>query len=342
MKFIILFLLISFGVMADNDCVNCAANLRAETHAHNLEEFSKRLEHWSANSSQVMNAPCKHKTFDTEKMNQELVSLIGKKDKKILGVKFKDENPELLRVFKNLTVKNKMSWFEKLFYKTEPEVNLQGVHAINPECDKVLCAVDKIWGQFVGRKMLFMNMKYGYNSSNITNKNAAPFSEPEIDDVLMAMEDLPKSIMPMVRDRKLIKYLPDAEHPDKGPKVWADSRIVLFAPWFAGEQGLRFQTLAHEVGHVMHYALPSQKSNEFNAMSSWVKVGDKWEFDTIGACMPSKYAMTSPMEDFAETASAYRYNGRALLAQCPAKYAFLKDTVFQGVEYRDESQCAGK
>lgn len=342
MKFIILLSLISFSASADRDCVNCAAQLREENAAHNLEEFSKRLEHWSANSSQVMNAPCKHKSFDTEKMNQELSALTGTKDKKIRGVKFKGENPELLRVFKNLTTKSNLKWWEKFFYKTEPEVDVQALHSVNPECEKVLCAVDKIWGQYAGRKMLFLNMKFGYNSSNITNKNAAPFAESEIDDVLMALEDLPKSIMPMVNNRKLIKYLPDAEHPDKGPKVWADSRIVLFAPWFAGEQGLRFQTLAHEVGHVINYALPADKSAAFNALSSWVKVGDKWEFDSIGACMPSKYSMVSPMEDFAESASAYRYNGRSLLAQCPAKYNFLRDNAFAGVEYREETQCAGK
>lgn len=341
MKLIFLIILFSFSIQASDDCVNCLPDIHS-SHSHNLEEFSSRLEHWSANHSQVMNSPCKHKTFDTEKMNQELTSMTGKKDKKILGVKFKDENPELLKVFKNLTVKSKLKWWEKFFYRSVPEVDIQGVHAINPECNKVLCAVDKIWGQYVGRKMLYMNMKFGFNSSNITNANAAVFAENEIDDVLMSLQDLPQSLMPIVNNRKLIKYLPDEANPDKGPLVWADARIAIFAPWFTGSQGLRAQTLIHEVGHIQHYALPPDKSAEFNALSSWVKVGDKWEFDSIGACMPSKYAMTSPMEDFAESTSAYRYNGRALLAQCPAKYNFIRDHVFKGVEYREESQCAGK
>ncbi len=341
MKYILLIFFISLSAAATTDCVDCLPDLHPTTN-HNLEEFSSRLEHWSANSSQVMNSPCKHKTFDTERMNQELASMTGKKDKKILGVKFKDENPELLKVFKNLTVKSKLKWWEKFFYRSEPEVDIQGVHAVNPECDKVLCAVDKIWGQYVGRKMLYMNLKFGFNSSNITNANAAAFAENEIDDVLMSLQDLPQSAMPMGNNRKLIKYLPDEAHPDKGPTVWADSRIAIFAPWFNGSQGLRFQTLLHEVGHVQHYSLPPEKSAEFNALSSWVKVGDNWEFDSIGACMASRYAMTSPMEDFAESASAYRYNARSLLAQCPAKYNFLRDTVFKGVEYREESQCAGK
>ncbi len=341
MKILFFILFISLPLVA-NDCLNCPPDLANPVAEHNLEEFSKKLQHWSASSSQVMNSPCKHKNFDVESMNQTLSSMTGKKDKKLLGVQFKNENPELLKVFKNLTVKSRLTWWQKLFTKSPPEVDLQGVHSINPECVKVLCAVDKIWGQFVGRKMLYMNMKFGFNSSELTNPNAAVFSESEIDDVLLGLQDLPQSIMPMVNNRKLIKYLPDAANPDSGPLVWADSRIVLFAPWFKATQGSRFQTLAHELGHILHYAIPSEKKTEFNALSSWVKIGDTWEFDVLGACMPSNYAMTNPNEDFAESASAYRYNARALYAQCPAKYNFLKNSVFAGVEYREESQCSGK
>ncbi len=342
MNIFLLTIFISLTALATPDCVDCLPEYNQEMTDHNLEEFSKKLEHWSANSSQVMNSPCKHKTLDVESMNQTLTSMTGKKDQRIRGVKFQAENPELLKAFKNLTQKSRLKWWEKIFVKSPTEVDVQRVHAINPDCDKVLCAVDKIWGKYVGRKMLYLNLKFGFNSSQITNANAVVFGESEMDDVLMSLQDLPQSIMPIVKNRMLIKYLPDEKNPDKGDKVWADSRIVLFTPWFRGEQGLRFQTLAHEVGHIMQDALPPQKAAEFNALSSWVRVGDNWEFDSIGACMPSKYAMTSPSEDFAESVSAYRYNARALFAQCPAKYNFLKDTVFAGVEYREESQCSGK
>lgn len=343
MKTIILFFLVSFSSFAHEDCATCLPEFLPDTSTSNLEEFSSRLEHWSANNDQVMSAPCKHKVLDLPALNQSLEGMTGKKDKKILGVKFEDENPDLLRVFKNLTSKTSdWKWWEKIFYKHDPDLNLQANYQVNPECKKVLCAVDKIWGQYVGRKLLFMNLKFGYNGSELVHANAARYSDAEMDDLILAMSDLPQAMMPLGNNREITKYLATESHPDKGPTVWADSLVRLYAPWFRGPQGLRFQTLVHEMGHNINSSISPELNQRWLGMSSWVKTGDKWEFDSVGACMPSRYALTSPLEDFAETSSAYRYNGRALLAQCPEKYNFMKDNVFHGVEYREESQCSGK
>lgn len=342
MKIIFLSLILASSAMAE-DCATCHPEFLPDTSTSNLEEFSSRLEHWSANNDQVMNAPCKHKTLDLAQLNQSLETMTGNKSKKIQGVKFDHENPELLRVFKNLTSKiSDWKWWEKIVYKHEGEIDLQANYQVNPECNKVLCAVDKIWGQYVGRKLLFMNLKYGYNGSELIHANAAKYTDAEMDDLLLAMSDLPQAIMPLGRNHEITKYEATESHPDKGPTVWADSLVRLYAPWFRGPQGLRFQTLIHEIGHNMNSAIAPEINQRWLSMSSWVKTGDKWEFDSVGACMPSRYAMTSPLEDYAETSSAYRYNGRALLAQCPDKYNFMKDNVFRGVEYREESQCSGK
>lgn len=334
---LLIFILFTLSAFAHDDC----GVIHTDANIHNLEEFNKSLEHWSANSQQVMNAACKHKSFDAEEMNRELTQLTGTKKKKIAGVTIRGENPQLLKAFQKLTQKNNLTWFEKLFIKTSPENNIQRDFSVNPECEKVLCAVDKIWGQYLGRKLLYMNIKYGYNGSELTNNNAARFADSEIDTVLMTLSDLPVSIMPMGRGRRLVKFLPDAENPDKGPTVWADSLVRLYSPWFQAQQGLQFQTMAHEIGHNLHNNMSESEFQQWMNLSAWVKTGDNWEFDSIGACMPSNYAMTSPLEDFAETASAYRYNARALLAQCPVKYNFMKN-VFKGTEYLEESQCSGK
>lgn len=343
MKFLIA-VLISASALAAEDCVNCQSHLREDPTVSNLEEFSDRLEHWSANESQVMNAPCKHKTFSTDAMNTELSAMTGNKKKTIGGIRLTDENPELLKVFKRLTTKNKQSWFERLFSRNDqgPEFDFQSNFSVNPECTKVLCAVDKIWGQYAGRKLLYLNLKTGYNGSEYLRENSARFSEGELDDILMAMEDLPHAVMPMYTDRQLRKSPVPKEPPGSPSITWADSAVTIYPAWFQGAQGLRFQTLVHEVGHNLHAKLPQEKYAQWLTLSSWVKTGDSWQYDILGACMPSKYGMTSPQEDFAETASAYRYNARALLAHCPEKYNFMRDNVFRGVEYREESQCSGR
>lgn len=319
---------------------NCG-EIHTDSQVHNLEVFSKDLEHWSANDQQVMSAPCKHKAFHTDEMNLELSTLVGKKDKKIRGVKFQDENPELLNAFRKLTQKSDSSWLERLFPQLSTKSNLQKTYSVNPECEKVLCAVDKIWGPYLGRKLLYLNYKFGYNGSELSHKNSQRLNESELDDVLISLSDLPKSFMPMGKGRPLVKHAPDSEHPDKGPDVWADSEIRLYSPWFSGSQPMRFQAMVHELGHHLHEQLPPEKYQEWLSLSSWVKLGEKWEFDSIDACLVSKYSMLSPMEDFAETAAAYRYNGKALLAQCPQKYSFMKD-IYKGTEYREESHCSGK
>lgn len=342
MKYLVL-LFLGFPAIAHEDCVNCDPRGSASP-VHHLEEFSSRLEHWSANQEQVLRAPCKHRSFSTEEMNAELSRLSGKKDKKILGVRFRDENPELLKAFRNLTQKNQENWLERLLSgsRRKDEINLQNRFQLNPACEKVLCAVDRIWGEFLGRKILFMNLKYGYNGSELISLEASRFTESEMEDILTGLSDLPRARVPLYENRPFKKIPGFAGGETPNPGIWADSFVRLYDPWFAGSPGLRHQTLLHEVGHNLHYKLPRDKYEQWNTMSSWVKTGDNWGFDTVGACMVSRYGMTSPHEDFAETFSAYRYNARALLARCPEKYRFMRENVFAGIEYREESQCAGR
>jgi len=335
-------ILISLSAFAHEDCAKCVPENAVSSSVGSLEEFSKRLEHFSADPTQVMNAPCKTKTFDVQEMNQSLSALSGKKDKSIRGVKFTDESPVLLNAFQTLTQKNRLSWLEKLFRKTPPERNIQAEFNVNPGCEKVVCAVDKIWGRDVGRKLLYLFIHHRYNGSDLLRPEAAKFTDPELDDILMTLNDLPKSLRPLGKNRPLMKFKKEAISPEQSPLLWANSTVHLFTPWVEGPKYKRQYVLFHEFGHNLHGTMGPQKYDEWLRLSNWVKAGDRWEFDSIGACVTSNYAMTHPNEDFAEAASAYRYNGRAFLAQCPEKYRYMKENVFNHVEYREESQCFGK
>lgn len=340
---IYLLLLISLTAFAHEDCPQCVSEYKVHQIPGNLDEFSKKLEHFSADENQVLNAPCKNKSFDAEKMNISLSSLTGKKDKKIRGVKFSDESPVLLNAFLNLTQKNRLSWIDKLFLKAPPEINVQRDYNVNPECKKVMCAVDKIWGRDVGRKLLYLYINHQYRGSELLSPNhATRFTDPELDDILMTLEDIPKSLRPLGRNRPIIKYKKEAIPADQSPLLWARSHVHLYTPWVEGPKFKRQYVLFHEFGHNLHNHLSTEVYDQWLKKSSWVKLGEKWEFDSVGACMVSRYSMSEPNEDFAETAAAYRYNGRALFAQCPEKYRFMKENVFNNVEYREESQCSGR
>ena len=140
------------------------------------------------------------------------------------------------------------------------------------------------------------------------------------------------------KNRPLIK----SAVPHSSPIVAADSTVKLYDLWKTANSPTRQYELMHEFGHNMHNRLSRDLTRRWLAMSSWVKTGDAWNYDTIGACMISKYGMTSPYEDFAETFTTYRYNGKGLQELCPEKYEFMKQNVFNGVEFREASQCQGR
>jgi hypothetical protein len=53
----------------------------------------------------------------------------------------------------------------------------------------------------------------------------------------------------------------------------------------------------------------------------------------------SGYAKTNPLEDIAESITAYRFNPKKLKELSPERYKYLKDRVFMGVEYLSDTQC---
>ncbi|MEX1098953.1 MAG: hypothetical protein WEB87_00920, partial [Bacteriovoracaceae bacterium] len=54
----------------------------------------------------------------------------------------------------------------------------------------------------------------------------------------------------------------------------------------------------------------------------------------------SQYGETNPAEDFAESVAAYRYNPEALKNASLEKYEFIKNKVFQGVEFDSSEKCS--
>ncbi len=53
----------------------------------------------------------------------------------------------------------------------------------------------------------------------------------------------------------------------------------------------------------------------------------------------SGYAKTNPLEDIAESITAYRFNPKKLKELSPKRYEYLKNKVFMGIEYLSDSQC---
>lgn len=309
-----------------------------------LQDLKDKLEWWGASPAQVKNAPCKAKVAPSADEMQRLVVQKSSGDKKsetVFGVNLKNESPEMIQAFKDLTKRQSLyggPWFSA----NEKQVPIQQTYEINPTCDKALCAIEKIWGPDLGHKILHMYLKHGFNGSELAFDSADRFKESEIDDVLMALDDLPVHFQPLGqrKNQRLVPFTPGYTLKDYGDDVLADSGIILFDGWREKDSATRQYLSFHEIGHNLSTKLSNaDASAEWIGFSGWKKTGDDWSH-TESACIMSKYGETSPAEDFTEVATAYRYNAQGLDEKCPEKYKYMKEKVFQGVEYKNSLQCA--
>ncbi|MBY0517192.1 MAG: hypothetical protein K2P81_09800 [Bacteriovoracaceae bacterium] len=346
MRFLYLILLVSTFAFADGELDDrpCVVPLPRNYSIEQLQELKEKLEWWGASTEQVKTAPCKAKSAPSEEEMQRLVdqkSAGAKKSEVVFGVSLKNESPVMIQALKDLTKRQSLyggPWYSA----SEDQVPIQQTYSINPTCDKALCAIDKIWGPKLGRKILHMYLKHGFNGSELAFDSSDRFKENEIDDVLMTLDDLPSHLQPLGerKNQRLVPFTPGYTLKDYGPNVLANSGVILFDSWRAKDSGTRQYASFHELGHNLSDKMRNaDASPQWIGFSGWKKTGDEWSHDE-GACIMSKYGETSPAEDFAEVATAYRYNAKGLEEKCPEKYKYMKEKVFKGMEYKTSLQCA--
>lgn len=273
--------------------------------------------HWAVNSTQFLSAACKTQSApaDTE-MDAFINSLEDQKISKQShnGVQFVDESKKLLKAFKQLV---------------GPK-DIQAQYNINPECQKVACAVEKIWGSELGKKLLFMKLKHGFNGSELAFRNSSRFTPEEMDEVLMALNDLPPHHQNLGGgNQRLVLSQSDSSF---SKRAAANSDIKLYPLWrqdgavkHGSNSYYKQYTLFHELGH--------NAGDRLDTKGAWSKVHKE------AGCAVSIYGQTNKVEDFAETFVAYRYSAASLKAACPSKYNYMKEKVYSGVEYSEESLC---
>lgn len=317
-----------------------------------IHEIHHHLDRHAATDDQIMNAFCKTLSPPTfQEVSRFIDSKTGrkKKDGIIHGVEFEDESPVHLEAFKRLTTArnalNIVDW-------PKDQVAVQETYSINPECKKVRCAVEKIWGQELGLKLLYMLEKHSFNGSDIAFSHSKAFSHEEIDDVLMALEDIPQHFSPLGEPNQRLGRFSFPPAPEN-QGVIANANIWLFDLWTEQSRPKKQYTVYHELSHNVAIALKKiDKSEEWLELSGWVRTNTKpqtkveesfdnksWSFKG-NACHASTYGSVNPEEDFAESMSAYRYSPQEFKKRCPEKYNFLKEKVYKGLEYTSTEACS--
>ncbi|WP_413560020.1 hypothetical protein [Bdellovibrio sp. HCB209] len=290
---------------------------------------------WSVSPEQVAGAPCKNRRSpsDAEMLSFLQPSSLNKKSENLFGISFKDEDPELLQLFRDLHS------YDISMKDAKPLV-------LKSSCNKVVCSAQSIYGSRVGLQILYMLKRYGFNGSHLRTTNASQWRSDELDDVLTALADYPMELYPLDYNRKLVHVKRGSRMKLPGGESVANSLMEIYDMWNEITQMERQQTLLHELGHVV-----ARKDNVDDS-APWLKVaGWQERIRTIGGrpvtdytlVNPSKavssYGKTNPREDFAETVVAYRFNGANLKVRQPEKYEFLKLRVFDEKEYLSAQAC---
>ena len=300
---------------------------------------------WSASEEQIEKAPCRRRgAHSLTEIESWMINYESQTSEKVsanfFGIKIEDDNKLLVHLF------------GQLLTAIEDDFDMGFQHRWknprwNKRCKKVMCAVENIFGKIEGPKLLFMLARYGFNGSQYSKPMTRAWKPFEIDNLLMALSDFPDSVLPLEKNRPLVRVI-NSRNSGAG-RIIANAVINVFDDFDALSTPYQQVTIFHEMGHNFAFNLRLGYSEDWRRFSGWTKgteIRKGQEVSSIQLTKPetctSVYAMTDPGEDFAEAVVAYRYNPQELKQRSAEKYQFIKEIVFDGLEYTSPEKCDPK
>lgn len=198
----------------------------------------------------------------------------------------------------------------------------------------------RVFGQRVGLQLLYIFTQYRINASHFQRETTSPWKAKELDDVILALSDLPDHLTPFPLNRYIDDkgYLSifrhkrgDPKFDDFGAPTYADAAITLYDAWCElPSEFPRRNRVFHEIAHNLQNMI--RYTNEGN----WENLSQK---NRNESAFVTRYAKTNPSEDLAESMIAYRYVPRWLKKRNPEKYEYIREVYFDGIEYTSEEAC---
>lgn len=298
---------------------------------------SAATNHLVADLPGVLNT-CRFSQDSTEAGRNSYFSKVRKQagergDYQVYGVKFKNESPELVFRFMQLTTR--VDFFGEP--KPKEQVNIIREYPDLRKCSSVLCAVDVIFGPEVGRIKLFLLSAYDLNSSHLAYPQSSLMRPRELKNILEALDFMPPHLKRLSLNQKMIHFKRGYHRPG-GDSVLANASMEFFDNWSDWQDPtVRILAVYHEFAH--NWSRTSDykqldESEEWKEVTGWISEG-KLKGDKYKTGFVSRYAGTNPAEDFAETAVAYRFTPKLLKKISPGRYEFMKMMVYGGLEFLD-------
>lgn len=302
-----------------------------------MPKWVKKISWFGAGPAEIKAAPCRFKDpisdADLENYFNEKYPPTGASGS-IAGMNFSNENPKLLEALKKLTVipgrDEPCAW-------CRPSYD-QKVFTLSPDCRTVVCASKAVFGEKEGLRMLYMMERFSFNSSHIIYKDSSPWKAAELDHAISTLKDLPSFMLPVSSNQKFTHYTRGTGQGRGDLEIIANASMEFYRGFDLLTPADRTYSIVHEWGHNLAHNLKLDADKEWLNLSGWVDRGGSWTL-TQPDSVVSLYARENPGEDFAETVATYRYNPALLKSVNPRKYAFIKETIFQGIEYLAPEMC---
>lgn len=218
-----------------------------------------------------------------------------------------------------------------------------------PPCSDIRCVAMARFGPELGPRLVHLAVHHRYLASAVGRQADERWNTRELDEIGAALDDLPETLSPLDHN----EYRALTHRHDLGGLVELEPGVTGQAVAFAGEgrpgilvteawHGLprneRRVAILHEFAH--EFLRTRGRAVEWRgAWRRAVEADRAMAAQTGGGGVVSAYADGSVDEDFAESFTAYRYMAPALKRSAPARYAFLRDWVFDGLEYGQAARC---
>ena len=222
---------------------------------------------------------------------------------------------------------------------THRRLNLSQFNTRKDRCNNILCAVKQIFGSEQGPLILYALIKYKsylspYNFDQGINE-VLPM--PSLYAILTSYLAMPKHLHERTINHKgfflghkLFTY-----------GIYANAGGII-SHHLSNQGSLASQavTFFHELGHRSGIILEEDSLVYLHKSQSWYDSAGWVDYErnlslASSDVWPSEYARVNAGEDLAETFNMYRFTPAKLKEISPERYEYMKEEVFQGIEYID-------
>lgn len=226
-------------------------------------------------------------------------------------------------------------------------------HNPEPLCENLVCVVQRIFGSTRGIYLTYGLLKFGLHLTPYAHLNANPegFDKKTLEAILIAAKATPSHLYETsLQGTTFFRVSADQPIFYRGEReVLALKTGEVYEGFFSTDPARRLFIFSHEIGHrsarfgnsdwSVSHRWKQISNNQGGLPSPRFKTETQLSLGTLTSAVAQRnedvslYGSVDSKEDFAETFAMYRYAPHRLQQISPDRYQFMKDFIYNGIEY---------